>query len=159
MSLVLGLEHFCPWPREGLSSERLSLALASDCFCVLGLGLEPCVLDSNSAMHSGSLITLTYRKVTFSASCITSPNGFSHTALLALAGYSHVNRRSSVSVVFLDLSLGKTLTSFDALISAKKTNSELHKYCCYNLHFDPSCHWIVSNAAVNDPHAIHGDKH
>ena len=44
--LGLGLEHSCPWPRECLSSERLSLALASDFFCVLGLGLEPCVLDS-----------------------------------------------------------------------------------------------------------------
>ena len=32
-----------PWPREGLS-----LALASKFFCVLGLGLEPCVLDSTS---------------------------------------------------------------------------------------------------------------
>ena len=30
--LGLGLEHSCPWPREGLSSERLSLALASDFF-------------------------------------------------------------------------------------------------------------------------------
>ena len=40
VSLVLGLEHSCPWPRECLSSERLSLALASDFFCVLGLGLE-----------------------------------------------------------------------------------------------------------------------
>ena len=29
MPLVLGLEHSYPWPREGLSSERLSLALAS----------------------------------------------------------------------------------------------------------------------------------
>ena len=50
MSLVLGLglKHSCPWPREGLSLERLSLALASDFFCVLGLGLEPCVLDSTS---------------------------------------------------------------------------------------------------------------
>ena len=37
-----------PWPREGLSSERLSLALASGFFCVLGLGPEPCVLDSTS---------------------------------------------------------------------------------------------------------------
>ena len=45
--LGLGLEHSCPWPRECLSSERLSLALASDFFCVLGL--EPCVLDSTSA--------------------------------------------------------------------------------------------------------------
>ena len=35
-----------PWPRECLSSERLSLA--SFFFCVLGLGLEPCVLDSTS---------------------------------------------------------------------------------------------------------------
>ena len=44
---VLGL---WPWPRECLSSERLSLALASDFFCVLslGLGLEPYVLDSTS---------------------------------------------------------------------------------------------------------------
>ena len=32
VSLVLGLEHSCPWPRECLSSERLSLALASDFF-------------------------------------------------------------------------------------------------------------------------------
>ena len=31
------------WPREGLS-----LALASKFFCVLDLGLEPCVLDSTS---------------------------------------------------------------------------------------------------------------
>ena len=44
--LGLGLEHSCPWPQEGLSSERLSLA--SDFFCVLGVGLEPCVLDSTS---------------------------------------------------------------------------------------------------------------
>ena len=57
VSLVLGvgLEHSCPWPRECLSSERLSLALAlaSDFFCVLGLGLglEPCVLDSTSATY------------------------------------------------------------------------------------------------------------
>ena len=50
--LGLGLQHSCPWPRECLSSERLSLALAlaSDFFGVLGLGLglEPCVLDSTS---------------------------------------------------------------------------------------------------------------
>ena len=39
MSLVvgLGLEHSCPWPRECLSSERLSLALASDFFVSLAL--------------------------------------------------------------------------------------------------------------------------
>ena len=52
VSLVLGLEHSCPWPRECLSSERLSLALASDFFCVLGLGLEPCVLDSTSVKNT-----------------------------------------------------------------------------------------------------------
>ena len=48
LSLVLGLglEHSCPWPREGLSSE--SQSLASDLFCVIGLGLEPRVLDSTS---------------------------------------------------------------------------------------------------------------
>ena len=45
---VLALEHSCPWPRECLSSKRLFLALASDVFCVLGIGFgfEPCVLDS-----------------------------------------------------------------------------------------------------------------
>ena len=32
VSLVLGFEHFCSWPREGLSSEGLSLA--SDFFFV-----------------------------------------------------------------------------------------------------------------------------
>ena len=53
--LGLGLEHSCPWPREVLSSERLSLALASDFFTVLGLGLEPCVLDSTSAKHSADM--------------------------------------------------------------------------------------------------------
>ena len=37
MSLVLGLEHSCPWPRECLSLERLSLALASDFFVSLAL--------------------------------------------------------------------------------------------------------------------------
>ena len=53
MKTFFFLESTCacdlgPWPRECLSSERLSLALASDFFCVLGLGLEPCVLDSTS---------------------------------------------------------------------------------------------------------------
>ena len=31
--LGLGLEHSCPWPQEGLFSERLSLALASEFLC------------------------------------------------------------------------------------------------------------------------------
>ena len=35
VSLVLGLEHSCPWPWPRI-------------FFVLGLGLEPCVLDSTS---------------------------------------------------------------------------------------------------------------
>ena len=35
VSLVLGLEHSCPWPREDLSSEGLSLA--SDFFVSLSL--------------------------------------------------------------------------------------------------------------------------
>ena len=39
VSLVLGLEHSCPWPRERLSSERLSLAMASDFFVSLASGL------------------------------------------------------------------------------------------------------------------------
>ena len=51
MSLVLGLEHSCPWPRE-----CLSLALASDFFCVLGL--EPCVLDSTSGSMIHSILDL-----------------------------------------------------------------------------------------------------
>ena len=71
VSLVLGLclEHSCPWPRECLSSERLSLALASDFFCVLGLGLglEPCVLDSTSGGYlflGKSLLVVLLQKFT-----------------------------------------------------------------------------------------------
>ena len=52
---VLGFEHSCPWPRECLSSEGLSLALASNCFCALSLGLKPCVLDSG-AYFGGSMV-------------------------------------------------------------------------------------------------------
>ena len=55
--LGLGLELSCPWPRECLSSERLSLALASDFFCVLGLDLEPCVLDSTSGKKLFSVLS------------------------------------------------------------------------------------------------------
>ena len=51
LALGLGLEHSCPWPQEVLSSKRLSLALASDFFCVLDLGLEPCVLDFTSGTN------------------------------------------------------------------------------------------------------------
>ena len=47
--LGLGLEHSCPWPRECLSSERLSLALAlaSDFFFVsLALALASSLVSS-----------------------------------------------------------------------------------------------------------------
>ena len=46
MSLVLGLglEHSCPWPRECLSSERLSLAL--DFFVFLALALASSLVSS-----------------------------------------------------------------------------------------------------------------
>ena len=54
--LGLGLEHSCPWPREGRSSESRSLALASDFFCVLGL--ELCVLDSTSLVMIATLFRL-----------------------------------------------------------------------------------------------------
>ena len=57
--LSLGLEHSCPWPREGLSSEGLFLALASDFLCVVGLGLESCVVDSTSANNTTALISET----------------------------------------------------------------------------------------------------
>ena len=39
VSLVFCLEHSCPWRREGLSSERLSLVLASDFFVSLASSL------------------------------------------------------------------------------------------------------------------------
>ena len=35
-------------PKFSESATGLSLALASESFCVLGLGLKPCVLDSTS---------------------------------------------------------------------------------------------------------------
>ena len=57
--LGLGLEHSCPWPRECLS-------LASDFFCVLGLGLEPCVLDSTSGKCLPTNSTHDFRKTDYS---------------------------------------------------------------------------------------------
>ena len=49
---VLGLESVCP--RKGCP-----WSLASDFFCVLGLGLglEPCVLDSTSVKNCKTVIT------------------------------------------------------------------------------------------------------
>ena len=79
--LGLGLEHSCPWPREVLSSERLSLALAlaSDFFCVLGLGLglEPCVLDSTSGTkHSKKFEKEKMNKKEKSTGCKKQTNKF-----------------------------------------------------------------------------------
>ena len=62
---VLGLERVCPrkgcpwpWPRAFLSLAsrgfvlgRAVLGLGFGFFCVLGLGLEPCVLDSTSVIY------------------------------------------------------------------------------------------------------------
>ena len=41
VSLVLGLEHSCPWPREGLSSKSRSLALALNFFVSLASSRGP----------------------------------------------------------------------------------------------------------------------
>ena len=53
--LGLGLEHSCPWPRECLSSERLSLALAlaSDFFVSLALAWS--LVSSTPPLHHVSL--------------------------------------------------------------------------------------------------------
>ena len=45
--LVLVLEHFCPWPREGLSSEGLSLALV---FFFVFLALASSLVSSNTPL-------------------------------------------------------------------------------------------------------------
>ena len=49
VSLVLGLEHSCPWPQERSVLGKAVLGLGFGFFCVLGFGLEPCVFDSTSA--------------------------------------------------------------------------------------------------------------
>ena len=54
--LVLGLEHSCPWPRECLSSERLSLA--SDFFCVLALALASSLVFSTPPLVATLELTL-----------------------------------------------------------------------------------------------------
>ena len=46
VSLVLGLELSCPWPQEVLSSEGLSMALASDFFVSLALALASSLVSS-----------------------------------------------------------------------------------------------------------------
>ena len=60
VSLVLGLEHSCPWPQEGRFLERLSLALASDFFVSLAL--------ASSLVSSTPPLTITscaFRKMLF----------------------------------------------------------------------------------------------
>ena len=56
--LGLGLEHSCPWPRECLSSERLSLALASDFF--VSLALASSLVSSTPPLTFFSSIKLLY---------------------------------------------------------------------------------------------------
>ena len=58
--LGLGLEYSCPWPREDLSSERLSLALASDFFVSLALALA--LASSLVSSTSPLVITLLINK-------------------------------------------------------------------------------------------------
>ena len=64
--LGLGIEHSCPWPRECLSSERLSLALASDFFVSLALA-------SSLVFSTPPLTVFNYRK---SAGILFSPKNF-----------------------------------------------------------------------------------
>ena len=72
--LGLGLEHSCSWPRECLSSERLSLA--SNFFCVLGLGLEPCVLDSTSGNKVAGILKIDLCYFTIKKKTVRTPHSF-----------------------------------------------------------------------------------
>ena len=51
----LAFEHSCPWPRECLSSERLSLALASDFF--VSLALASSFVSSTPPLWGTSLLS------------------------------------------------------------------------------------------------------
>ena len=53
--LVLDIEHSCPWPREGLSSVGLSLALTSDFF--VSLALASIFVSSTPPLVRGFLIS------------------------------------------------------------------------------------------------------
>ena len=55
VSLVLDVEHSCPWPREGLSSVGLSLALTLDFF--VSLALASIFVSSTPPLVRGSLIS------------------------------------------------------------------------------------------------------
>ena len=60
VSLVLGLEHSCPWPQEGLSSERLSLA--SDFFVSEALGLASSLVSSTPPLLLGAVFPISAKK-------------------------------------------------------------------------------------------------
>ena len=54
-----GFEHFCSWLQEGLSSERLSLALGSDFFVSLASSLvssTPPLVSNFLIVHIGNFI-------------------------------------------------------------------------------------------------------
>ena len=98
MSLVLGLglEHSCSWPRVVLSSERLSLALASDFFCDLGLGLEPCVLDSTSGEDVLKLSFLNHLASALVSFAIT--RNFKDKNILTYFGGNHLRSCAAAAV-------------------------------------------------------------
>ena len=52
VSLVLGLEHSCSWPQEGLSSLGLSLALAANFF--VSLALASSLVSSTSPVFTSN---------------------------------------------------------------------------------------------------------
>ena len=62
MSLDLGLERSCPWPRECLSSERLSLA--SDFFVSLALA-SSLVSSTPSLVFTSNLETTLFSVLLF----------------------------------------------------------------------------------------------
>ena len=67
--LGLGLEHSCPWPREVCPREGCPWPWPRIFFCVLVLGLvlEPCVLDSTSAVYQFN--DFTYKEQFYCYSC------------------------------------------------------------------------------------------
>ena len=73
--LGLGLEHSCPWPRECLSSERLSLALAlaSDFFVSLALALASSLVSSTPPLASTLFLNFILKiYFHYEHSCVTS---------------------------------------------------------------------------------------
>ena len=124
VSLVLGLEHSCPWPRECLSSERLSLALASDFFCVLGLGLEPCVLDSTSDVRHPMINYCEFEEIRPEEFFLTAQNWlrcFDRTKLLELE--SEIEFLLLPKLKIVDHSIGQR--SQDFAVSVVKSNGQI----------------------------------